>query len=85
MSGSIDFTVFKGNKEGKIYSDTTHKEIQPHDVVIKITHSGVCFTDHHYKQAGCGLGHEGVGIVERVGDAVTTFKVYVSAPTPCLE
>lgn len=45
------------------------------EILIKTTHSGICYTDVHAKEKGCGLGHEGVGIVEKVGDAVTGVKV----------
>lgn len=35
----VDFTVFKGSKEGKIVKATTTREIGPNDVLVKITHS----------------------------------------------
>ena len=43
------------------------------EVLIKTTHAGLCYTDVHAKDKDCGLGHEGVGFVERVGDAVTNL------------
>lgn len=45
------------------------------EVLIKTTHSGLCYTDVHAKEKGCGLGHEGVGSVIKVGEAVTGTKV----------
>lgn len=45
------------------------------EVLIKTTHSGLCYTDVHAKEKGCGLGHEGVGIIERLGGAVTSLVV----------
>ncbi|KIY51716.1 GroES-like protein [Fistulina hepatica ATCC 64428] len=72
---SVSFTVYRGSASGKIVKDTTHKELRPDDVVLKITHSGLCYTDVHYRKSGICLGHEGVGIVEKVGPAVTHFKV----------
>lgn len=50
-------------------------ELGPKEVLIKITHSGVCGTDVHYIPYGVALGHEGVGIVEKVGSEVTQLKV----------
>lgn len=76
MTG-IDFTVFKGSSDGKIVQSKTHKEsIKPDEVLLKVTHAGLCGTDQHYKTAGIVLGHEGVGLVQQVGSQVTMFKVY---------
>jgi hypothetical protein len=60
----IEFTVFKGSKEGKIIKSTTQKELKADEVLIKTTHSGLCGTDEHYKHVEMGLGHEGAGVVE---------------------
>lgn len=49
--------------------------LKPKEVRVKITHTGVCGTDLFYIQSGCALGHEGVGIVEEIGSAVTLHKV----------
>ncbi|KAF7357704.1 NAD(P)-dependent alcohol dehydrogenase protein [Mycena venus] len=71
----IDITVFKGS-EGGIVQATTHSELPTgNQVLIKITHSGICGTDEHYKQTDMVLGHEGVGIVEQIGEDVKGFKV----------
>jgi alcohol dehydrogenase (NADP+) len=53
---------------------TTNKSLGPNDVLIRTTHSGLCTTDVHAKDKGCGLGHEGVGIVEGVGDGVRNLS-----------
>lgn len=50
-------------------------ELGPKDILIKITHSGLCGSDTAYLPYGIALGHEGVGIVEKVGEAVTQFKI----------
>lgn len=60
----VEFTVFKGSKEGKIIKSTTQKELKPDEVLIKVTHSGLCGTDEHYKHVDMGLGHEGTGVIE---------------------
>lgn len=60
----VQFTVFKGSKEGKIVESTTTRDLAVDEVLIKVTHSGLCGTDEHYKHADMVLGHEGAGIVE---------------------
>ena len=50
-------------------------ELGPKEVLMKITHSGLCGTDIHYIPYGVALGHEGVGIVEKVGSEVKQLKV----------
>ncbi|KAJ7272084.1 putative NADP-dependent alcohol dehydrogenase C 2 [Mycena haematopus] len=71
----IDFTVYKGSPTG-IVQATTHAELPTgNQVLIKITHSGICGTDEHYFQTDMVLGHEGVGIVQQIGPDVTEFKV----------
>ncbi|OPB41886.1 NADP-dependent alcohol dehydrogenase [Trichoderma guizhouense] len=54
--------------DGKVFlSSNPPRDLQPKEVLIKITHSGLCASDLAYLQYGCVLGHEGVGIVEEVG------------------
>ncbi|KAG1744155.1 chaperonin 10-like protein [Suillus paluster] len=75
MTG-IDFTVFKGSSSGKIIQSKSHKEsIKPDEVLLRITHAGVCGTDQHHKTSDMVLGHEGVGVVQQIGSQVTSFKV----------
>ncbi|ESZ93699.1 NADP-dependent alcohol dehydrogenase [Sclerotinia borealis F-4128] len=70
------FTVFKGRPDGTPIKSTTTKpeELKGDSVLVKITASGVCGTDLHYKGADMVLGHEGVGIVEAVGPAAKYLK-----------
>ncbi|KAK4066291.1 uncharacterized protein Triagg1_8123 [Trichoderma aggressivum f. europaeum] len=73
---SVTFTVFKGSPSKKITeSQTTVPALLSDQVLIKNTHSGVCGTDAHYLHADMVLGHEGVGIVQAVGDGVSLVKV----------
>src|ERR1035437_4327686 len=53
----------------------------PTEAIVKVTKTTICGTDLHILkgdvptcQPGRILGHEGVGIVEQVGEAVTAFK-----------
>lgn len=73
----VEFTVFKGSKSGSIVESKTTKNIGPHDVLLKVTHSGLCFTDVHFKHSDTVLGHEGVGVVLETGAEVTLFEKYV--------
>lgn len=74
-SKMVDFTVFKGSKGGAIQKATTTKSIGDHEVLVEVTHSGLCGTDAHYKGADMGLGHEGAGTVKQLGEKTTLFKV----------
>ncbi|WP_157634104.1 alcohol dehydrogenase catalytic domain-containing protein, partial [Burkholderia ubonensis] len=66
----------------------------PTDAIVRMTRTTICGTDLHILkgdvpscEAGRILGHEGVGIVERVGAAVDTLKpgdhVLVSCISSC--
>jgi len=69
------FTVFKGSDKSEIVeAQTTKPDLKSDEVLLKVTHSGLCGTDVHYKGVDMALGHEGVGVVEEVGDQVTQLK-----------
>lgn len=70
-----DFTVFKGSPDGSIKKATTHHDDLTGDqVLVQVSHSGVCFTDVHYRHADMALGHEGAGTVAAVGPNVKRLK-----------
>lgn len=55
---------------------------QPGDALVRITHTTICGTDLHILKGdvptclpGTTLGHEGVGVIEAVGSAVSNFHV----------
>ncbi|WP_026353227.1 zinc-dependent alcohol dehydrogenase family protein [Solimonas variicoloris] len=67
---------------------------KPTDALVRITHTTICGTDLHILKGdvpavtpGRTLGHEGVGVVEEVGGAVSNFKkgdrVLISCITSC--
>ncbi len=67
---------------------------EPTDAIIRLTTSALCGTDLHFvrgsftpMQAGTILGHEGVGIVEQLGDDVRNLdigdRVVVSSTIGC--
>lgn len=66
----------------------------PYDAIVRITTSTICGTDLHILKgdlpsvtAGRILGHEGIGVVEETGAAVSAFhkgdKVLISCITTC--
>ena len=66
----------------------------PTDAIVKVTKTTICGTDLHILkgdvatcQPGRILGHEGVGIVDKIGPAVTAFKpgdrVMISCVSAC--
>ena len=68
----------------------------PGDAIVRITTSTICGTDLHILKgdipsipSGRILGHEGIGVVEQVGAAVSEFhagdKVIISCVTACLK
>lgn len=70
--------------------------LQPTDAIVRITTSTICGTDLHILkgdvptvEAGRILGHEGVGIIEEAGSAVTNFapgdRVVISCITSCAQ
>lgn len=67
---------------------------KPTDVIVRITKTTICGTDLHILKGdvptvtpGRTIGHEGVGVVEAVGNAVANFKpgdaVLISCITSC--
>lgn len=67
---------------------------KPTDAVVKISRTTICGTDLHILKGdvatvnpGRTLGHEGVGVIESVGNAVSNFrpgdKVLISCITSC--
>jgi len=69
------FTVFKGSKDGIKKAESHRPELSGDQILVKITASGLCGTDLHYKHADMALGHEGVGVVEAVGPQAKFLKI----------
>jgi 2-desacetyl-2-hydroxyethyl bacteriochlorophyllide A dehydrogenase len=65
-------------------------EVGAHDVLLEVSHCGICGSDIHFVLEGWGRpetveGHEYSGRVVAVGDEVTTWKVgdeVIGGPTP---
>ena len=67
---------------------------EPTEALVRVLHTTICGTDLHILKGdvptvapGRTLGHEGVGVVERVGSAVANFaagdRVLISCITAC--
>ena len=73
---AIKYDVYKGSKDGKIHKELIERaDLRPEEVLVRMEASGVCGTDQHMKHSDVALGHEGVGVVERVGNSVNRLKV----------
>lgn len=68
-------TVYRGTKDGVIHSEQNKVTLEPNDVFVEITHSGVCGADELFLKSGIVLGHEGIGIIRQIGENVTTVKI----------
>lgn len=70
-SEEISFTIYKGSPSQRIVKGVTHRGPLTRDqVLIRITHSSLCATDEHYLAVDMCLGHEGAGVVDRIGPDV---------------
>ncbi|HYG06473.1 MAG TPA: zinc-dependent alcohol dehydrogenase family protein [Stenotrophomonas sp.] len=86
--------VYRGPGRKEWTDVATPALLAPTDAIVRITHTTICGTDLHILKGdvptvdeGRILGHEGVGVVEAVGDAVANFKpgdrVLISCVTAC--
>lgn len=72
----INFTVYKGSPSRRIVQGKTHRDkLNGDEVLLRITHSGLCGTDEHFLDKDMCLGHEGAGIVEALGPEVKSLKM----------
>lgn len=73
---AIEYTAFKGSPSGAIQEEhVSHRDLAQDEVLVRITYSGVCGTDEHMRHGHQVLGHEGVGVIEKVGSAVAELKM----------
>jgi alcohol dehydrogenase len=86
--------VYHGPGRKSLEDRPVPKLTAPTDAVVKMTRTTICGTDLHILKGdvptcepGRILGHEGVGIVEQVGAAVSSFKpgdhVLISCISSC--
>ncbi len=77
--------------DGKfIIANTAIADPQPDEVIVKMKAAGLCHTDYDSLHWGKPIimGHEGAGVIEQVGSAVTDFAVgdavILNWATPCM-
>ncbi|EOQ99948.1 hypothetical protein E3P77_02983 [Wallemia ichthyophaga] len=71
-----EFTAFRGQHDGTVKQSVGRVDnLGNKDVLMKLTHAGLCFTDVHYIEAGIALGHEPVAKVVQVGSDVRHIAV----------
>ncbi|SDG35769.1 zinc-dependent alcohol dehydrogenase family protein [Epilithonimonas hungarica] len=86
--------VYYGDHDIKYEEKPKPEILKPTDAIVKIVKTTICGTDLGiYKgknpeiTPGRILGHEGIGIIEQVGESVTNFKVgdkvLISCVTSC--
>ena len=71
----MSYTAYRGQDSIIKPSSASVPTLGSKDILVKITHSGLCASDTAYIPYGAALGHEGVGIVEAIGSDVTRFKI----------
>src|ERR1700730_13858230 len=93
-AGTMKALVYRGPGKKALEDHPKPDIAETGDAIVKITKTTICGTDLHILkgdvpscQPGRILGHEGVGIVDKVGAAVTAFKpgdrVLISCITAC--
>ncbi|MEP7241389.1 MAG: zinc-dependent alcohol dehydrogenase family protein [Devosia sp.] len=86
--------VYQGPDKKELLDRPKPRITAPTDAIVRVTKTTICGTDLHILKGdvptcepGRILGHEGVGIVEEVGAAVTVFKpgdhVLISCVSAC--
>lgn len=73
--------MFKGNGKMAVEEIEDARIEQPTDVLIRITSTGICGSDLHMFEGrttakpGMAMGHENMGVIEEIGDAVQQLRV----------
>ena len=86
--------VYRGPGQKSVEERAKPVIIAPDDAIVKLTRTTICGTDLHILKGdvpsctpGRILGHEGVGVIESVGPAISRFKpgdhVLISCITAC--
>src|SRR5580693_8002996 len=73
--------VYQGPRSTSVEERPRPKLEQPSDAVVKMVKTTICGTDLHILKGdvptcvpGRILGHEGIGVIEEVGNGVSQFK-----------
>ena len=87
-------SVYRGPGKINLEEKVKPQIENPTDCIVRMTTTTICGTDLHIRKGdvptvepGRTLGHEGVGVIEAVGAAVSNFhihdKVLISCITSC--
>jgi alcohol dehydrogenase len=93
-TGMMKALVYRGPGKKALEDHAKPDITAPTDAIVKVTKTTICGTDLHILkgdvptcQPGRILGHEGVGIIDKVGSAVTAFRagdhVLISCVSAC--
>src|SRR3954468_7229266 len=79
VPGMMRAAVYKGDRRVEVEQYPV-PDLGPEDVLLEVSHCGVCGSDIHFVLEGWGRpnsvgGHEYSGTIAAVGDAVTDWKV----------
>jgi glutathione-independent formaldehyde dehydrogenase len=80
--------VYRGTKDVRIENVPDPEIEQPTDCLVKITSTNICGSDLHMYEGrtsveqGKVLGHENLGVVAEVGDAVRSVKPVIGYVCP---
>ncbi|MGW3243992.1 glutathione-independent formaldehyde dehydrogenase [Streptomyces sp. NPDC001070] len=72
--------VYKGPFEVAVEEVTNPRLQHPNDVIVQVTSTAICGSDLHMYEGrtaaepGIVFGHENLGIIDQVGEGVTTLK-----------
>ena len=78
MAEQVRGVVAKGKSQPVTVETIVVPDPGPGEVTVRVQACGVCHTDLHYREGGIGddfpylLGHEAAGLVDAVGDGVTS-------------
>src|SRR5690242_166038 len=93
-NGTMKALVYHGVGDKRLEERPMPEVEHPGDSIVRILHTTICGTDLHILKGdvptcapGRILGHEGVGVIETVGAAVSSFNrgdhVLISCITAC--
>jgi D-arabinose 1-dehydrogenase-like Zn-dependent alcohol dehydrogenase len=71
-----EYPAYRGIKGAITATPTKIPTLGPKDILIKLTHTGLCYTDREFFRVGAplSLGHEGAGVAVAVGSDVKSIK-----------
>ncbi|MEA3199469.1 MAG: glutathione-independent formaldehyde dehydrogenase [Thermoplasmata archaeon] len=77
----MDAIVYEGKKEMRVKGKDAPRIAEPHQAILRVTSTGICGSDLHMYEGrtdlekGKQVGHEIMGVVEEVGEAVASIQV----------